>query len=41
VKLVTNNAQGVQLFMTGKLKVGGDLMFSQRIMTFFQPPKAP
>ncbi|MFN2594397.1 MAG: SCP2 sterol-binding domain-containing protein [Actinomycetota bacterium] len=41
VKLVTGNAQGVQLFMTGKLKVSGDLMFSQRVMTLFDPPKAP
>jgi putative sterol carrier protein len=40
VKLITGQAQGVQLFMTGKLKVGGDLMFSQRIMTFFEPAKA-
>ncbi len=39
-KLVTGNAQGVQLFMTGKLKVSGDLMFSQRVMTLFDPPKA-
>ena len=40
VKLITGQAQGVQLFMTGKLKVSGDLMFSQRIMTFFETPKA-
>ena len=40
VKLITGQAQGVQLFMTGKLKVGGDLMFSQRIMTFFETPKS-
>lgn len=40
VKLIAGQAEGVQLFMTGKLKVSGDLMFSQRIMTFFEPPKA-
>jgi putative sterol carrier protein len=40
LKLVTGNAQGVQLFMTGKLKISGDLMFSQRLMTFFETPKA-
>jgi putative sterol carrier protein len=39
-KLVTGQANGMQLFMTGKLKVAGDLMFSPRIMTFFDPPKA-
>ena len=40
VKLVTGKAQGVQLFMAGQLRVGGDLMFSQRIMNFFEPPSA-
>jgi putative sterol carrier protein len=40
VKLVTGEAQGPQLFMAGKLKVSGDLMFSTRIMSFFDQPKA-
>lgn len=40
IKLVTGQAQGPQLFMSGKLKVSGDLMFSTRIMTFFDQPKA-
>ena len=40
VKLVTGQANGMQLFMTGRLKVAGDLMFAPRIMTFFEPPKA-
>jgi putative sterol carrier protein len=40
VKLVTGEAQGPALFMSGKLKVSGDLMFSTRIMTFFDQPKA-
>jgi putative sterol carrier protein len=40
IKLVTGEAQGPQLFMSGKLKVSGDLMFSTRIMTFFDQPKA-
>lgn len=39
-KLVAGQAEGVQLFMTRKLKVSGDLMFSQRIMTFFHRPRA-
>jgi putative sterol carrier protein len=39
-KLVAGQAQGPQLFMAGKLKVSGDLMFSQRVMTFFDQPKA-
>jgi putative sterol carrier protein len=39
-KLVTGQAQGPQLFMAGKLKVSGDLMFSARIMNFFDRPKA-
>ena len=40
MKLITGEAQGPQLFMAGKLKVAGDLMFSTRIMTFFDRPKA-
>lgn len=39
-KLITGQAQGPQLFMGGKLKVSGDLMFSQRITGFFAPPQA-
>jgi putative sterol carrier protein len=38
VKLITGKAQGPQLFMAGKLKVAGDLMFSQRITSFFDRP---
>ena len=40
IKLVIGEAQGPQLFMAGKLKVSGDLMFSTRIMSFFDQPKA-
>jgi putative sterol carrier protein len=40
IKLVTGEAQGPQLFMAGKLKVSGDLMFSTRIMSFFDQPNA-
>jgi putative sterol carrier protein len=40
VKLVTGKEDGVKLFMGGKLKISGDLMFAQRIMTFFDQPKA-
>lgn len=39
-KLVTGQAQGPQLFMAGKLKVSGDVMFSARITNFFEQPKA-
>lgn len=39
-KLVAGAAEGPQLFMAGKLRVAGDLMFSQRVMTFFDRPKA-
>jgi putative sterol carrier protein len=39
-KLVVGRAQGPQLFMAGKLKVSGDLMFSARIMSFFDRPEA-
>ena len=39
VKLITGVEDGMKLFMGGKLKVAGDLMFSTRIMTFFDQPK--
>lgn len=39
-KLVAGIEDGMKLFMGGKLKVTGDLMFSTRIMTFFDQPKA-
>jgi putative sterol carrier protein len=39
-KLVTGQANGMQMFMTGRLKVSGDLMFAPRIMNFFRPPSA-
>ncbi|MDQ3987487.1 MAG: SCP2 sterol-binding domain-containing protein [Actinomycetota bacterium] len=38
VKLITGQADGIQLFMGGSLRVSGDLMFAQRIMTFFDRP---
>jgi hypothetical protein len=38
--ILFEEAQGPQLFMAGKLKVSGDLMFSTRIMSFFDQPKA-
>jgi putative sterol carrier protein len=39
-KLITGKEEGVALFMGGKLRIAGDLMFAQRIMTFFDRPKA-
>jgi putative sterol carrier protein len=38
-KLVTGQAQGPQLFMAGKLKISGDLMFSAQVMNFFDRPE--
>jgi putative sterol carrier protein len=40
IRLITGQHNGAYLFMTGKLKVGGDLMMAQRIETFFDRPKA-
>jgi putative sterol carrier protein len=37
-KLMAGKAQGPQLYMTGKLKIQGDLMLAQRMATFFAPP---
>jgi putative sterol carrier protein len=36
-KMMTGKAQGPQLYMTGKLKIQGDLMLAQRMTTFFAP----
>jgi putative sterol carrier protein len=38
-KLVGGKAEGPQLFMRGKLKVKGDIMFATRVMSFFDRPK--
>src|SRR5436190_20749948 len=38
LKLVTGNAQGPALFMSGRLKIEGDLMFSAQIQSMFRIP---
>ena len=38
LKLVTGNASGPALFMSGKLKIEGDLMFSAQIQSMFTIP---
>jgi putative sterol carrier protein len=38
MRLVTGNASGPALFMTGRLKIQGDLMFSARIQSLFTIP---
>jgi putative sterol carrier protein len=38
LRLVTGKANGVQLFMTGKLKVSGDLFFAQSYQAWFDRP---
>jgi putative sterol carrier protein len=38
LRLIAGQENGVQLFMKGALKVTGDLMFSQRVQTFFAQP---
>ena len=40
LRLISGQAQGPQLFMTGQLKIAGDLMFAPRIMNFFDVPRA-
>jgi putative sterol carrier protein len=39
LRLVTGNASGPQLFLTGRLKIDGDLMFAARVQTLFEIPK--
>jgi putative sterol carrier protein len=38
LKLVTGNADGPQLFMTGGLKIDGDLMFAAQAANLFKVP---
>jgi putative sterol carrier protein len=40
LKLVTGNAPGPMLFMTGKLKIDGDLMFAAGVQSLFRIPTA-
>jgi putative sterol carrier protein len=40
LKLASNRANGPTLFMTGKLKLEGDLMLAQRMTSFFRIPTA-
>lgn len=40
LKMIAGVEDGMKLFMGGKLKVSGDLMFSTRLMTFFDRPNA-
>ena len=39
LRLVTGNASGPQLFLTGRLRIDGDLMFAARVQTLFEIPK--
>jgi putative sterol carrier protein len=41
LKLVSGNASGPALFLTGKLKIDGDVMFASRLTSLFRIPKAP
>jgi putative sterol carrier protein len=38
LKLVSGNASGPMMFMSGKLKIEGDLMFSAQIQSMFTIP---
>jgi putative sterol carrier protein len=40
LKLVTGQQSGPVLFMTGKLKLEGDVMFASRLSSFFRIPAA-
>ena len=39
LRLITGGANGMQLFMTGKLKVSGDLFFAQTYQSWFDRPQ--
>jgi putative sterol carrier protein len=38
VRLIFGQAQGQALFMSGKLKLKGDMMFAMQMQGFFEPP---
>jgi putative sterol carrier protein len=40
LKLITNQVSGPELFMAGKLKIEGDLMFASQMATLFRIPTA-
>lgn len=40
LRLVSGNQAGPVLFMSGKLKIEGDLMFASQVATFFRIPQA-
>jgi putative sterol carrier protein len=40
LKLVTGHESGPAMFMTGKLKIKGDLMFASQMTSFFRIPTA-
>jgi putative sterol carrier protein len=40
LRLITGDANGMNLFMTGKLKVTGDLFFAQTYQSWFERPQA-
>jgi putative sterol carrier protein len=40
LKLVSGNAGGPMMFMTGKLKIEGDLMFATQVQSMFAIPAA-
>ena len=40
LKLAAGNASGPVLFMTGKLKLDGDVMLASRLTSFFRIPSA-
>jgi putative sterol carrier protein len=40
LKLVTGNASGPRMFMFGKLKIEGDLLFAARVQGLFRMPRA-
>jgi putative sterol carrier protein len=41
LKLITNQVSGPELFMGGKLKIDGDLMFASQMAALFRIPTAP
>lgn len=40
IKLITGNAHGPRLFLTGRLRIRGDLLKAARLQSYFRAPEA-
>ena len=41
IRLITGNASGPELFMTGRITIDGDLMLAAMVQSWFRQPGPP